>query len=68
MIASPIRVAALYQFTRFDDPQALQDPLLAACDGAGIKGTLLLAREGINGTIAGSAQGLETVLAHIRAL
>lgn len=68
MIASPIRVAALYQFTRFDDPQALQGPLLAACDGAGIKGTLLLAREGINGTIAGSAQGLEAVLGHIRAL
>jgi len=68
LIASPIRVAALYQFTRFDDPQALQGPLLAACDGAGIKGTLLLAREGINGTIAGSAQGLEAVLGHIRAL
>ncbi|MBA4008696.1 MAG: hypothetical protein C0486_07950 [Erythrobacter sp.] len=67
-MASPIRVAALYQFTRFDDPQALQGPLLAACDGAGIKGTLLLAREGINGTIAGSAQGLEAVLGHIRAL
>lgn len=68
MIASPIRVAALYQFTRFDDPQALQGPLLAACDGAGIKGTLLLAREGINGTIAGSAQGLAAVLGHIRGL
>lgn len=63
-----ISVAALYQFTRFDDPHALQGPLHAACAAAGVKGTLLLAREGINGTIAGAAEGLETVLAHIRAL
>jgi UPF0176 protein len=66
--ASGIIVAALYQFTRFDDPEALRAPLLAACDLAEIKGTLLLAREGINGTIAGSAEGLEAVLVHIRAL
>ncbi len=63
-----IAVAALYHFTRFDDPHALQGPLLAACESAGVKGTLLLAREGINGTIAGSAEGLAAVLAHIRAL
>ncbi|WP_086739532.1 rhodanese-related sulfurtransferase [Erythrobacter colymbi] len=66
--ASGIAVAALYQFTRFDDPHALQGPLLAACDAAGVKGTLLLAREGINGTIAGTPDGLDAVLAHIRAL
>ena len=64
----PVTVAALYHFTRFDDPQALQAPLLALCEAQGIKGTLLIAREGINGTIAGSAEGLEAVLAHIRAL
>lgn len=63
-----MRVAALYRFTSFDDPAALRDPLLAACAGAGVKGTLLLAREGINGTIAGPPEGLEAVLAHIRAL
>lgn len=68
MIATPVSVAALYQFTRFDDPAALRAPLLAACERAGIKGTLLLAREGINGTIAGLPEALETVLAHIRAL
>lgn len=68
MIPAPIRVAALYRFTRFDDPRALQGPLLTACEAHGIKGTLLLAREGINGTIAGDPQGLEAVLAHIRAL
>ena len=63
-----IAVAALYQFTRFDDPGPLRAPLLAVCEGHGIKGTLLLACEGINGTIAGSAQGIDAVLAHIRAL
>ncbi|MFZ9395936.1 MAG: rhodanese-related sulfurtransferase [Erythrobacter sp.] len=61
-------VAALYQFTRFDDPAALRAPLLAACNQVGIKGTLLLAREGINGTIAGSDNAIAQVLAHIRAL
>ena len=64
----PIRVCALYRFTPFPDPAALQAPLLAACEAAGVRGTVLLAREGINGTIAGADAGMETVLAHIRAL
>jgi UPF0176 protein len=63
-----IQVAALYQFTPFPDPEALRAPLLAVCEAQGIKGTLLLAREGINGTIAGAPDGLEAVLTHIRAL
>ncbi|WP_233999702.1 oxygen-dependent tRNA uridine(34) hydroxylase TrhO [Porphyrobacter sp. TH134] len=63
-----IAVAALYQFTRFPDPDALRAPLLAACEAAGVKGTLLLAREGINGTIAGEAAALAGVLDTIRAL
>lgn len=63
-----ITVAALYRFARFDDPSALRTPLLAACEAHGIKGTLLLAREGINGTIAGSAEAISAVLGHIRAL
>jgi UPF0176 protein len=61
-------VAALYRFTRFHEPAALRAPLLALCEAQGIKGTLLLAREGINGTIAGSADGIAQVLAHIRSL
>ena len=62
------RVAALYRFTRFEDPATIQGPLAALCCGLGVKGTLLLAREGINGTIAGEDAAIETVLAHIRAL
>jgi len=63
-----IAVAALYKFTPFADPAALRAPLLAACEAHGIKGTLLLAHEGINGTIAGSDNALASVLGHIRAL
>ena len=61
-------VAALYHFTRFDDPAALKPPLAELCEASGVRGTLLLAREGINGTIAGSRAGVDAVLAHIRAL
>ena len=63
-----IRVAALYQFSDFLDPAALKGPLADLCAEHGVKGTLLLAREGINGTIAGSPDGLARVLSHIRAL
>ncbi|MEM9852822.1 MAG: rhodanese-related sulfurtransferase [Pseudomonadota bacterium] len=61
-------VAALYRFTAFDDPAGLCAPLRDACLAEGIKGTLLLAPEGINGTIAGTRSGLDAALAVIRAL
>ena len=62
------KIAALYHFTRFDDPAAIQGPLLALCEAEKISGSLLLAREGINGTIAGPEAGIARVIAHIRAL
>lgn len=61
-------VAALYHFTRFDDPAALKPALEDVCARGDVRGTLLLAREGINGTIAGPRAGIDAVLAHIRAL
>ncbi|MBB5715225.1 rhodanese-related sulfurtransferase [Sphingomonas aerophila] len=61
-----IRVAALYQFARFENPAALRGPLLELCEAGGVKGTLLLAQEGINGTIAGSPEAIEAVLALVR--
>ena len=61
-------IAALYQFTRFTDPAALQPGLLAAARENGVKGSLLLAPEGINGTIAGTRQGVDAVLTAIRQL
>ncbi len=63
-----IRVAALYQFSRFDDPAAIRERLAALCDTAGIKGTVLIAPEGINGTIAGASDALTRVIDHIRDL
>ena len=62
------QVAALYRFASFDDPAALRQPLLDLCAAEGVMGTLLLAREGINGTIAGSEAGIAAVLGHIRGL
>lgn len=64
----PFRTAALYQFTRFDDPAALRGPIEAICRANGIAGTLLLANEGLNGTIAGPADALEVIIAHLRTL
>ena len=63
-----LTVAALYHFTRFPDPAALRPGLVQVCAAHGVKGSLLLAGEGINGTIAGPRDGIDTVLAHIRAL
>lgn len=61
-------VAALYHFASFTDHAALRQPLLDLCLEQGVKGTLLLAAEGVNGTIAGSEAGIAAVVDHIRAL
>ncbi len=63
-----VTVAALYHFTRFAQPAAHQTPLRDACLANRVTGTLLLAPEGINGTIAGPEAGIAAVLEHIRAL
>ena len=66
--SSALCVAALYRFTRFADHASLRAPLEALCRENGICGTLLLAAEGINGTIAGEHAGIAKVVDHIRAL
>ena len=63
-----LTVAALYQFAPFDDPAALQEPLLTLCNEGSVKGTILLAHEGINGTIAGTEAAIASVVDHIRTL
>ena len=63
-----VRVAALYRFARFDDPAAVRDALEANAQALGIRGTLLVAGEGINGTIAGPAGAIAAMVAAIRAL
>jgi len=63
-----ISVAALYRFCRIEAPEALRKPLAAFCCARGIKGTLLLAREGINGTVAGSPAAIDELIAHLEAM
>ena len=60
-------VAALYKFVRLPQFKDLQAPLLLVCEKGGVKGTLLLAEEGINGTVAGPEAGVRALLAHLNA-
>jgi UPF0176 protein len=62
----PFRVAALYRFVRLDAFEALRAPLAAFCCERGIKGTLLLAHEGINGTVAGSETAIAQLIDHLQ--
>ena len=55
-------VTALYKFVRLENFEQLQKPLLKTMEDNEVRGTLLLALEGINGTIAGSEAGVNTVL------
>ncbi len=59
-------VATFYKFTKLSDFAEMQNPLLSFCEVQGVKGTILLALEGINGTIAGSRQAIDSVLAYLR--
>lgn len=59
-------VATFYKFVALPDFAEKQQPLLAYCQKQGIKGTILLAAEGINGTIAAATpESIETVLTFI---
>ncbi len=58
--------AALYKFVELPDFAELKAPLLACCEDNKVKGTILLAEEGINGTIAGLPQDVYAVLAFLR--
>ncbi len=60
-------VAALYKFAKLPDYQTIQPKLLETCVRLGIKGTLLLAEEGINGTVAGTREAIDQMLAYIKA-
>ena len=61
-----IVVAALYKFVRLDDFEQLREPLLTLMLAQNVRGILLLASEGINGTIAGPRAGIDTVLGWLR--
>ena len=61
-----LTVAAFYHFARLDDPRSHQLPLLQLAKEHGVKGSVLLAREGVNGTIAGPRDGALAVLDAVR--
>jgi UPF0176 protein len=61
-----ITVTALYKFVALPDCREMQAPLLALCKANGVFGTLLLAAEGINGTIAGPDEAIRAVLARLK--
>ncbi|MDQ3125445.1 MAG: rhodanese-related sulfurtransferase [Pseudomonadota bacterium] len=63
----PVKVAALYRFATIGDCEAIRDQLEALCR-PDVRGTLLVAHEGLNGTIAGPEVSIDRVLAGIRAL
>ena len=60
------KVAALYQFVPLPDFRELKDPLHRLCQDLGIRGTLLLAHEGINGTVAGLDEAVDILMAELR--
>ena len=59
-------VCALYHFVELDNFAALRAPLLAEMQAHGVRGTLLLAHEGINGTISGNRQAINTILTWLK--
>ena len=63
---SSICIAAFYHFASLDDYRDIQAPLHEKCLNEKIMGTVLLAKEGINGTIAGSKKSIANILEYIR--
>jgi UPF0176 protein len=59
-------VCALYKFVTLENFEEIRQPLLNVMLDNGLRGTLLLAKEGINGTVAGSQQGIDTLLAWLK--
>ena len=62
----PIKVAAFYQFARLPDFRELRAPLRTFCAGLELKGSILLAAEGINGTVAGPDDGIDALVEELR--
>lgn len=59
-------LATFYKFVQLTDVASLRDPLLQQCQAVDLRGTILLAEEGINGTIAGTRGAVEATLAYLR--
>ncbi len=64
-MANSVIVAALYKFVTLDNYEELKQDILKVCLDNKVKGTLLLAAEGINGTIAGTRDGIDGVMSFL---
>jgi UPF0176 protein len=62
----PYKVAAFYQFAALPDFRELREPLRAICAELALKGSVLLAHEGINGTLAGAAEAIDALIEELR--
>ncbi|GAA3855843.1 rhodanese-related sulfurtransferase [[Pseudomonas] carboxydohydrogena] len=62
----PYKVAAFYQFTPLPDFESLREPLRNMCVALDIKGIILLAAEGINGTVAGNSVAIDALMKQIQ--
>jgi UPF0176 protein len=62
----PYKVAAFYQFAALANFRALREPLRAICAELALKGSVLLAHEGINGTLAGNAGAIDALIGELR--
>lgn len=65
-VAETVAVSAMYHFVRLNDYADYRQPLLDFMEAEGIRGTLLLASEGINGTVAGRPEAIEQLLGWIK--
>jgi UPF0176 protein len=59
-------VAALYQFLPLPDFRELREPLRLFCNSLQIKGSILLADEGLNGTVSGTPDAIRTLVERLR--
>lgn len=59
-------ITALYKFVTLDDYQSIREPLQTFCQEQDVKGTLLLANEGINGTVAGTRSAMDALLDYLK--
>ncbi len=62
----PLKVAAFYQFAALPDFRELREPLRALCAGLGLRGSVLLAHEGVNGTVAGQPEAIDAFVHELK--
>lgn len=62
----PIVIATFYHFATLPDYEAMRQPLLRFCNQHKLKGTILLAAEGLNSTISGTREAIDALMAHLK--